>query len=119
MADERTGGTPAVDVRETAEEIRVRVELPGLARDDIQVSIENNVLTVAGEKKAEATEKDEGDWHLMERRYGGFERSFTLPPTVNAAAIAAAFHDGILTIALPKVETARPRRIEIAANGAR
>lgn len=109
--------TPAVDVRESADEIRVRAELPGLTREDIQVNIENNVLTIAGEKKAEVNEQEEGDWHLVERRYGRFERSFTLPRTVDAQGIAATFQDGILTVTLPKAEEAKPRRIEIAVHG--
>lgn len=109
---------PAVDIEETPDMIRVHAELPGLAREDVSLSLENGVLTIAGEKKqAETTEQ--GQWHAVERRYGRFERSFTLPRTVDAGRIAARFQDGVLFVELPKAEAAKPRRIEIAVNGSK
>jgi len=107
---------PAVDVRETADSIEVVAELPGLRLEDVEVSIENNLLTIAGEKKQEVTEGNpEAEYHLVERRCGRFERSFTLPRTVDAAKISARFEHGLLTVTLPKAEAAKPRRVEIHA----
>ena len=105
---------PAVDVRETADEIEVDVELPGLNPADVDARVENGVLTVSGEKKAEIEEGKEGsDYHLVERRYGRFERSFTLPRSVQADRVEASFTNGVLQVRLPKTEAAKPRRIEI------
>ncbi len=105
---------PVVDVRETADTIEVLAELPGLAAGDVEVNVENNILTIAGEKKQEVSEGDaDAEYHLVERRCGRFERSFTLPRTVKADAIGARFENGLLTVALPKAEAARPRRVEI------
>jgi len=109
---------PAVDVRETNDEIQVTVELPGLKPEDVTVTVENGVLSLSGEKKQELQEgKEEGNYYLYERRYGRFERSFTLPRTVNADQIKARFEDGVLTVRLPKAENAKPRRVQIEANG--
>ncbi|HEX2078350.1 MAG TPA: Hsp20/alpha crystallin family protein [Longimicrobium sp.] len=106
--------TPSADVMETDDEIRVTVELPGMRRENIEVSMENNVLTITGEKKEERREQDENDrWHLAERRYGRFTRSFVLPAEVESERIQAHFQDGVLHVAIPKSEKARPRRIEI------
>jgi HSP20 family protein len=107
---------PAVDVRETKDAIEVVAELPGMRPDEVEVSIENNVLSISGEKKQEITEGNgEADYHLVERRLGRFERSFTLPRTVDAGRIAAKFENGVLTVTLPKAEAAKPRRVEIQA----
>ncbi|MDH4043562.1 MAG: Hsp20/alpha crystallin family protein [Gemmatimonadota bacterium] len=106
--------TPVVDVRETKDAIEMVAELPGLRLDDVEVSIENNVLTVAGEKKQEVTDGNaEAEYHLIERRCGRFERRFTLPRTVEAEKISARFEHGLLTVTLPKAEAAKPRRVEI------
>jgi HSP20 family protein len=105
---------PVVDVRETKDAIEVVAELPGLRPEDVEVSIENNVLSISGEKKQERTEgSEEAEYHLVERHCGRFERSFTLPRTVNAEKIAARFEEGLLTVTLPKAEAAKPRRVEI------
>lgn len=117
---ELTGAwAPAVDVAETGDEIRVEVELPGLNPEDVEVRVENGVLTVSGEKRSEFEEGKEGSsYHLIERRYGRFERSFTLPRTVNAEKVDARFSNGVLSIGMPKAETAKPRRIAIkSGNG--
>jgi len=105
---------PVVDVRETKDAIEVVAELPGMRPDDVEVNIENNILSISGEKKQEVTEgSPEAEYHLIERRCGRFERSFTLPRTVDAGKIAAKFTDGLLTVTLPKADAAKPRRVEI------
>jgi HSP20 family protein len=107
---------PAVDVRETNDELQVTAELPGLAPDDVNVTVENGVLTISGEKKQEVQEgKEDGNYYLYERRYGRFERSFSLPRSVNAEKVKASFENGVLTIALPKAEAAKPRKVQIEA----
>jgi HSP20 family protein len=104
--------TPAVDIAEHDNEYVVRVELPGVSKDDVKITLESNVLTIRGEKKREKdVEKD--NYHRMERMYGSFQRSFTLPSTVRADKIDAVYKDGILTITLPKAEEARPKQIEV------
>jgi HSP20 family protein len=111
--------TPPADVVETESEIRVMVELPGLRPEDVSVDLENNVLTIRGEKTEERTEGDERNtWHLAERRYGSFTRSFVLPRDVEQDQIQANFENGVLTVSIPKSEKARRRRIEIrSGNG--
>lgn len=114
-ANEITAGwVPAVDVRESGEALHVEIELPGMGPEDVDLRVENGVLTVSGEKKSEVEEGKEGSgYHLIERRYGRFERSFTLPRTVDSEKVDARFSNGVLSIALPKAETAKPRRIAI------
>jgi HSP20 family protein len=105
---------PAADVVETERDLRVMLELPGVAPEDVAVDLENNVLTVVGEKQERRDEGEEKHtWHLMERRYGRFTRSFMLPRDVDQDAIQASFEHGVLTITIPKSEKARRRRIEI------
>jgi HSP20 family protein len=107
---------PETDVVETEREIRVIVEMPGLKRENIEVDVENNVLTIRGEKKEERTEGEQGKWHLAERRYGTFARSFVLPRDVDADNIQARFEDGVLSVSIPKSERARRRRIDVGGN---
>jgi len=104
---------PETDVVETEREIRVLVEMPGLKRENIEVDVENNVLTIRGEKREERTEGQEGRYHLAERRWGTFARSFVLPRDVDADNINAAFQDGVLAVSIPKSEKARRRKIDI------
>ncbi|HEX8830264.1 MAG TPA: Hsp20/alpha crystallin family protein [Longimicrobium sp.] len=104
---------PETDVVETEREIRVQVEMPGLKRENIEVDVENNVLTIRGEKREERTEGQEGRYHLAERRWGTFARSFVLPRDVDAENINAAFENGVLTVSIPKSEKARRRKIDI------
>lgn len=105
---------PAVDVAETKEKILVRAEVPGMKQDAISIEFENGLLTIRGERKLE---KAEGvTWHRVERTYGTFSRSFTLPRTVDAEKIAATYRDGILEIEVPKKEEAKPKHIKIAVN---
>lgn len=107
---------PETDVIETEREIRVVTEMPGLRRENIDIDVENNVLTIRGEKREERTEGEQGRWHLAERRYGTFSRSFVLPRDVDAENIHASFQDGVLTVGIPKSERARRRRIEIGGD---
>lgn len=116
-SDSANGGSwmPAVNVEETGDQLVLTAELPGLGRDDIDIQLENNVLTLTGEKhETRANEPDsERRYHMWERRWGRFERSFALPRTVRADDISASFDDGVLTVRMPKAPEARGRRIEI------
>jgi HSP20 family protein len=105
---------PPVNVREDEDALYVEAELPGLTRDEIQLSVENGVLTITGEKREERTEgKPEGEVHVFERRYGRFERRLTLPTNVDAEKIRARYENGVLGVTLPKTEEAKPRQIQI------
>ena len=104
--------TPAVDVFEDKDSVKIVAELPGVKPEDVKLSIENNVLTLRGEKKQVAEEKTERV-HRYERAYGSFERSFALPNSVDADRAEAGYDAGLLTIHLPKAERARPREIEV------
>jgi HSP20 family protein len=104
---------PETDVMETEREIRVVTEMPGLKRENIEVDVENNVLTIRGEKREERTEGEDGRFHLSERRYGTFARSFVLPSSVDAESIQASFEDGVLRVSIPKNDRARRRRIDV------
>jgi HSP20 family protein len=103
---------PRVDVFENENHLVLEAELPGMNRDDFDLSIENNVLTLKGERRFE--KKDERDnYHRVERAYGSFTRSFTLPSTVTAEGAKAEFKNGILNVTLPKREETKARKIEI------
>ena len=103
---------PPVDVAETQEQIVVRAEVPGIRQEDIQIEFENGLLTITGERAIEKT--DAMTWHRVERTYGNFSRSFTLPRTVDPEKITANYRDGILEIAVPKREEAKPKQIRIS-----
>lgn len=103
---------PALNVAESEDAITVTIELPGIDREDVTVSIEDGVLTVSGEKKASA-ERKEDSYHVVERRFGSFSRTLTLPNTISAEDSDARFENGLLTISLPKHERVKPRRLEI------
>ncbi len=105
---------PPVDIVERADHLVIRAEIPGVRREDMDVRIENGVLTLHGERKHEAQVSEENAYR-MERVYGAFTRSFSLPTTVDAAKVSATYKDGILKVTIPKVETAKPKRIEISA----
>jgi len=113
-AARRAFWTPAVNVEETKEELRLTAELPGMSQDDIEIEVENNVLSLRGEKREEDQQEDRR-YHVWERSYGSFERSFTLPRTVKADQISAQFKDGILHIQMPKAPEAKSRKISIKA----
>jgi len=103
---------PPVDIFEDVDAIRIIAEVPGVKPEDVKISLENNVLTIRGSKQQVAQERTER-MHRYERTYGTFERSFTLPATVDASNIKASYEQGVLTVTLPKAETAKPRRIEV------
>ena len=104
--------TPNVDIFENKDEIVLEAELPGMNREDFELTIENNVLTLRGERRFE--KKDEGDnYHRVERAYGSFTRSFTLPQTVSGDNAAAEYKNGVLRVALRKREEVKARRIEV------
>lgn len=105
--------TPMVDVSETDAELKIRAELPGLTQENIEIHLQDNVLTLQGEKKQEQKEERE-NFHRVERCYGTFSRSFSLPANVKTDAIQATFKNGVLLITLPKVEEAKPKKIEIS-----
>ena len=110
------GGTwvPSVNVEETKDEMILSAELPGMAEENISIEMENNVLTISGEKNEERTEGDEERrYHLWECRYGTFQRSFTLPRTVRGDDIRASFDKGVLRVRMPKVAEAKTRKISI------
>ena len=104
--------TPAVDVEERDDEYQVKVELPGVNKDDVKITMQDNVLTIRGEKKQEKESKN-SNYHRVERSYGSFQRSFTLPTSVKHDKIEASYKEGILTIGLPKAEDAKPKQIEV------
>lgn len=111
---------PAVNVEETRDEVVLTAEMPGMRRDDVNIELENNVLTLSGRKEQvrEDTGDEERRYHLWERRWGSFQRSFTLPRSVDAEGISATFQDGVLTVRMPKVPEAKGRKIEIKAETA-
>jgi len=110
----RGAWSPQVDIFENKDQIVLEAELPGMKPEDVEISIENNVLTLHGERRFE--KKDESDnFHRVERSYGSFTRSFTLPPTVSSENAQAEFENGVLRLTLAKREEAKPRRIEIKA----
>jgi HSP20 family protein len=106
------GWLPPVDVRETDEALTLFVELPGIKREDVDITVEDRTLTVRGERKFEQDVERE-NYHRIERAYGTFTRTFTLPANVHSDNVKAAFADGVLTIELPKAEESKPRKIAI------
>jgi HSP20 family protein len=104
---------PAMDVEETDDAMRLTLEVPGVRPEDLSVSVHDGILTVTGEKKVESREGGKGS-RGYERRFGRFERSMTLPSSVDADRVAARYDNGVLAIDLPRSERAHPRRIEIA-----
>jgi len=113
----RSGWAPAVDIREDNKEIALEVELPGIKPSDVEVVAEHGVLTIRGEKQSGSAEGSEGRYHVVERSYGSFTRSFQLPTGVDEQRIEADFADGLLTVRIPKAALAQPRRIEIRNSG--
>jgi HSP20 family protein len=103
---------PAVDIVEEDEAYVAKVELPGVNKDDVKITMQDNILTIRGEKKEEKKGK-EGNAHRVERYYGSFQRSFSLPTSVKNDRIEAEYRDGILTINMPKAEEAKPKQIEV------
>jgi HSP20 family protein len=106
--------TPSCDVFEDKENLKIVLELPGVKPEDVKLSVENQSLTIRGEKKQVAEENSER-WHRYERSYGSFERTFTLPSTVDAEKIQAVADNGVLTVTLPRSEKSKPREIPVQA----
>ncbi len=105
---------PAVNVEEGPDELLLTAELPGMAEEDVHLKIKNNILTVRGEKREEREEGDDkSSYHVWERRYGSFQRAFTLPKSVAVGGVKADFDNGILTVRMPKAAEAKSRTIEI------
>ncbi len=107
-----TSGFLAVDVSEDEKNIVVKADLPGLKKDEISVSLDNDVLTIRGERKSESEEKEK-NYHRVERSYGAFERQIVLGSHINVEQIKASYKDGVLELTLPKSEESRTKRIEI------
>lgn len=105
--------TPPVDIYQNGDqEVVLKAELPDMTREDIDVTLDNGTLTIRGEKKVSSDVKEE-QFHRVERRYGTFTRSFTLPRTVDTAKVAAEYKNGVLTVRLPLREEARPRQVKV------
>ena len=108
------GWNPAVDVAEEKDKIVVRVEVPGMNEQDLRVSFEDGLLSISGERQFER--KDDSNYHRIERAYGSFTRTFSLPRSVDASQIAANYRDGILEVTIPKKEESLPKQIQINVN---
>ncbi len=117
LGGELDGSTwmPAVNVEETTDELALTAELPGMQREDVEIELENNVLTIRGRKEDRREGGEDRRYHVWERRYGAFQRSFSLPRTVAADQISASFESGVLRVRMPKAAEAKGRRIEIEA----
>src|ERR671923_1677411 len=113
----RGAWSPSVDIFENKDQIVLEAELPGMNREDFDLSIENNVITLRGERKFEKTDETD-NYHRVERSYGAFTRSFTLPQTVSGEGATAEYNNGVLRVTLPKREETKARRIQITGNEA-
>jgi HSP20 family protein len=112
----RGAWVPAVDIFENGDhELVLKAELPDLTREDINIRVENNTLTISGEKKMDKDVHDD-KYHRIERTFGNFSRSFTLPPTVDTGKIGAEYRNGVLTVKLPLREEAKPKQIQVQVN---
>ncbi len=109
---------PAVDVYEDPEKLVLKLEIPGVKQDDLDIRLENQTLVIKGERKFESTEKAE-NFHRIERRFGSFVRTFTLPQTVDTEGVTATSDAGVLTISLPKKAEAQPKQIKVQVSGAK
>ena len=107
-----TSWMPPVDIFESPAEITISLEVPGVRKEDVQVELNDSTLTITGERRLE-NEEQRDNYHRVERRYGRFARSFTVPPNVDREALRAEYQDGILCVRLPKREEARPRTITV------
>jgi len=114
-----TTWAPAVDIQETENELVLKADLPGIEEKDIDVRIENNTLTIRGERKFEK-QVNEDNYLRVERSYGSFSRSFSLPNTINTEAISAEYKNGVLTVQMPKRAESKPKQVKVnveASNG--
>ena len=112
----RGAWAPSIDIYENKDQIVLEAELPGMKQDDFDLSIENNVITLRGERKFEKTDETD-NYHRVERSYGAFTRSFTLPQTVSAEGATAEYNNGVLRVTLPKREETKARRIQVSGTG--
>ncbi len=112
----RGAWAPSVDIYENKDQIVLEAELPGMKQDDFDLSIENNVITLRGERRFEKTDETD-NYHRVERSYGSFTRSFTLPQTVSAEGATAEYNNGVLRVTLPKREETKSRRIQVTGAG--
>lgn len=103
---------PSVDITEDEKEYVLKADLPEVKKEDVKVSVENGVLSITGERKFEKEEKDK-KYHRIERSYGSFLRSFTLPDAADGAKVSAEFKDGVLKVHLPKTEKSKPKTVEV------
>jgi HSP20 family protein len=104
--------TPPVDIFENEHKVVLTLEVPGLKQEDLQIEVENNTLSIRGERKFEAEQKQE-NYHRIERRYGSFYRAFTLPQTVNTESVSASYDAGVLRVELEKRAESKPRQIKV------
>jgi len=111
-SEESPAWIPRVDIAETDDEIIVRADIPGMEKDEIKVTLSDNILTISGEKKIERDEKRE-NYHRVERVFGSFSRSFYIPTNVEADKIKASYKNGVLEVVLPKKESAKPKEIPV------
>lgn len=107
---------PAMDLIEAGEHFVLKADLPGMSEDDVKIEVENNVLTISGERKTELEDKHEG-YYRLERSSGAFTRSLALPEGIDAGAVSASFADGVLEVRIPKPEQVKPQRVQIAVGG--
>ena len=114
LSEPRTGRpwSPAVDIFETEDELVLKADVPEVELKDIDLRVENNTLTLSGERKFEKDDTSKG-YHRIERSYGQFTRSFTVPSTVDTEKVGAEYHNGVLTVKLPKKAAAKPRQVKI------
>jgi len=110
-----TGFVPPVDIYEDEHNVTLKLEVPGIEEKDLAIRVANQTLTVRGERRFEQEEKEE-NFHRIERRYGTFTRTFTLPQTVDSEALKASYEHGVLTLTLPKKEAAKPKQIKVEIN---
>ena len=108
--------SPALDISEEESNLYFTIEVPGMTKEDVRITLQDNILTIRGEKKQE-TEQKGANYHRIERNYGSFTRSFSLPTVVEADKIRAQFQDGLLKVTLPKTEQVKPKEIPIAVEG--
>ena len=113
----RGAWAPSVDIYENKDQIVLEAELPGMKQEDFDLSIENNVITLRGERKFEKTDETD-NYHRVERSYGAFTRSFTLPQTVSPEGATAEYNNGVLRVTLPKREETKARRIQVSGSEA-
>ena len=114
----RSSWVPTVNVREAKEAVLLEMELPGITPEQVDISIDNDMLTVSGEKREERREgEEEGRYYLVERNYGSFSRSFSLPQGIDAEQVDASFENGLLTIRIPRAALPQPRRVQISGGG--